>query len=1306
MLMPPNPKQPSRGSSGIADALNDMVDLNEDSMVAQTPSSAEDSLAAHNNQLLESAQVFEQHVEQLTAWKHQLASQMELLRKDGIKLLERQKQLAQERAAVAQEQQGTQAQRAALEADRKQIETLKRDLQTRQQELDQRATDLENATEEFNKLLDQKERYLQEAAEAQKNLESIRTRHEQANHQLEEFAKKAEEMTRLEAEKDRWLGQIHEAKATVDQLVQTQQEMLKHQQDISQRMNDFALREKAVQDRETQSAQQQGLLSSALQEVHKQRAALQESEQKLAQQQKDLQAQIAAHQAAIEQHQRQQKDISVKSQETTALQAQQARLAEEVQSLRARMTELQTQSETSEGASAQLRVDLSALQAQSQDALRQKEQQITALQQQLQAAAAKDAALEAAQTENRELAAQAKSFADQAGWLAAERAALQTQAQELQQQIAASSAAAAELRQHMTEAESAAQHALQQKQQEISALQQQLQTASGKSESLAASQAQCRDLAAQIQALDQQVAELSAVRATMNQQTQELRQQLQTSDAAAAELREHLATLQAAAAASEQTVQQKEAEISSLQTQLQSAATKDQALATAKAQIQDLNEQLAALGQQAADLNAARSALESQTQQLREQLQSQLAAAQADKEETGRLLATHAARTAAVEQQLAEVAEKLTAAATQAGTLEQAKRQQALLTEQLSAANRQSQTLQASRAAMESQIAQLELQLQEQIDSTEVQNRLADQKRRYENLLATKQNQIVELQRLVEVVQSQDPDRATSLLLIESEAQTKELTQQLADAQRDLDQLRSARTGDEQIVADLQARLAGAAQEAAELQQKIDHHKTEHEAAIAELHTSYQAQLEQERAATAAAREQVTPAAPSDADMQAQLETQLAEYKTAFAARLQELQQTYETKIAEERRLANETLAQAQALSAGTQSVNPEHEKALALWEQRVNELQAERDALLGTRVELEEAAAQHAAQLASVQQSAQKIVELERIIGELRQRCEALQAEKARVQQRAERISANGSGVASDALVRQRDVLLTRIRKQRHRTWAFREAQKRLESGWNDVAKQRETLKAKSTSLEQVKRLLEKQELVMARKLADHSALKTVAAVGIFVIMILGITFAGVYQFMSPTYRSEAIVTLPAGTTSEADMNKLVHSDNVVNTAWERLANDGYNLQAERDAFAKTLQTDLQLHVTPAAKQLSITYTGGSSSGVAQVANALANSYARTLAGPLDPGLSATQEALKLKPFIARVAVAPNLPIADTRFNTALIISASALFVSLIVVMLMRVYIYRQLREIDRMADEEDLDNLKGDLPLDAQPA
>ncbi len=720
-------------------------------------------------------------------------------------------------------------------------------------------------------------------------------------------------------------------------------------------------------------------------------------------------------------------------------------------------------------------------------------------------------------------------------------------------------------------------------------------------------------------------------------------------------------------------------------------------------------------------LTAERAELVAQTQELKTQLESQLAQAKREKDLTGLQMAANAAHTAALEQQLQEVNNKLAAATNQADELVQAKQQQAALQEQITAANRQMQVFQTSRADLESQVAQLQVQLQDQVDSTELQNRLTEQKRRYETLVASKQNQVTELQRLVEVLQSQGQEgTARAQDVLEHEQQTTRLSQQLAQAQRDMEILRQSRREIEQALADQQSQLTIATQAATDLQQDIADQKSQHEAALAKLHLAYQDQLNQERAAAQTRLDQTLEQAavqtPSQPDMQAQLEAQLSEYKTGFAARLRELHESYEAKIAQERHLADEQLAQAQAqaqaaVASAATAVAPaapsapaDFEKTIAAWEERVTELQTERDALLGVRVELEEASAKQAAEAQQSQAT------LESTIGQLRQRCEALQAEKARLEQQPSMSSsmefAAEPSVTSDAMTRQRRMLLERVRKQRHRLWAFRETQKRLEDQWSDIAKQREQLKTRNGSLEQVKRLLEKQELVMARKLADHSALKTVAAVGIFAIMILGATFFGVYQFVSPTYRSEANVKLATNGAAATDPVKFINSPEVVNAAWEHLANDEhYNVQTEHDAFVGTLADNLNVKVDSTAQQVTIQYTGPSKEGVAQVCNQLALAYVTTSGSLGDAGTSPTAQAAKLQSIGFIRAVAPSLPIRDNRLKTFLSISAAAMCVSLLAVMAMRLYIRRQLREIDRMADDEDLENLNDDMPLDTQP-
>ena len=67
--------------------------------------------------MLDAAVMLETQLEQMTAWKHQLAQQMELMRRDGVKPLERQKNLAVEKQRLA-------AEREALGGDRTYVQKL------------------------------------------------------------------------------------------------------------------------------------------------------------------------------------------------------------------------------------------------------------------------------------------------------------------------------------------------------------------------------------------------------------------------------------------------------------------------------------------------------------------------------------------------------------------------------------------------------------------------------------------------------------------------------------------------------------------------------------------------------------------------------------------------------------------------------------------------------------------------------------------------------------------------------------------------------------------------------------------------------------------------------------------------------------------------------------------------------------------------------------------------------------------------------------------------------------------------------
>ena len=62
--------------------------------------------------------------------------------------------------------------------------------------------------------------------------------------------------------------------------------------------------------------------------------------------------------------------------------------------------------------------------------------------------------------------------------------------------------------------------------------------------------------------------------------------------------------------------------------------------------------------------------------------------------------------------------------------------------------------------------------------------------------------------------------------------------------------------------------------------------------------------------------------------------------------------------------------------------------------------------------------------------------------------------------------------------------------------------------------------------------------------------------------------------------------------------------------------------------------------------------------------------------------------------------------PTEDNRLVVGLCMVAIVLFASLLVVVIFRHYVARQLREIDQMADEKDLDDIKSEMPAETKLA
>ncbi|HVX85669.1 MAG TPA: hypothetical protein VH253_12885 [Phycisphaerae bacterium] len=288
----------------------------------------------------------------------------------------------------------------------------------------------------------------------------------------------------------------------------------------------------------------------------------------------------------------------------------------------------------------------------------------------------------------------------------------------------------------------------------------------------------------------------------------------------------------------------------------------------------------------------------------------------------------------------------------------------------------------------------------------------------------------------------------------------------------------------------------------------------------------------------------------------------------------------------------------------------------------------------------------------------------------------------------------------ALETLAWHRDRLLHRaltLRTQRRQT---REACGAIEAQIQDLTRQREELRSKRDTLEQVKRFLERQEMVMARKLADHHALRTVAAVGIFLLMVLGGSFAAVYTWVSPLYRGEAVIqTAPppraGGVQADAWLQQqaaFLRSPELTSAAWRilRAPDNHYAMHDAQEDWINSLPRHLTIIPDDTARSLTIRYTGPAAEGVSQVCNALASAY-------VNPNLRDATDATRSVgegSTLAAQAFAPAKPIEDPRLKLSLAAAASVIFLALLAVMGLRHTVSRQLRQIDAIAEGEVLDD------------
>lgn len=633
--------------------------------------------------------------------------------------------------------------------------------------------------------------------------------------------------------------------------------------------------------------------------------------------------------------------------------------------------------------------------------------------------------------------------------------------------------------------------------------------------------------------------------------------------------------------------------------------------------------------------------------------------------------------------------------------------------DQLESLARQTKRLSERRAEIEAAERDIDKALEERIAKAtgSLQGELAAARTAYEQKIATLEAQISASEASSAELRKAD-ERLTEELA--------ETSRQLAAVREELHQagivLAHAKEENVALARDLSAQLDAARQEAARWQAAVESARAESTTGDEQTRQS-RAAAEQARAELEAVRGQLAALQNAHEELQFKLELQADDARRAMEAAQAQLSAELQARDAQIVQWQEKYQAAVAAAESGGKSGKSSGSDAQA----KVKELASQLAMLEQQRDEL-------ANQLFTIQDNVRRQQEeailatnvLEGKLLSLEQKNAALEAEKS-----AWKSHSKGGGGGRDAtpatqtsvesiselaraqqqMAQQRERLLRRARALRGYRQQTQETRQALENSREEIAQQREQLRARKENLEQVKRLLEKQEMVMARKLADHNAIKTVAAVGIFVIMILGSAFFGVYRFMSPVFRSEAVVQLtpPAGLQgleAEAWLSRqmeFVRSPEVTHAAWKvlRSAEEHYAMHDVRDEWLGSINKHLSMQIDSPGKTLSIRYSGPNATGVSQVCNALAAAYSQ-------PSMREVTEQTKNVGAGAQVlakATPPLYPAEDHRLMVSMSVVAVVLFVSLLLVMIFRHFVARQLREIDQMADQQDLEELGGDL-------
>jgi chromosome segregation ATPase len=694
-----------------------------------------------------------------------------------------------------------------------------------------------------------------------------------------------------------------------------------------------------------------------------------------------------------------------------------------------------------------------------------------------------------------------------------------------------------------------------------------------------------------------------------------------------------------------------------------------------------LTEQNRQMGGREEQLNAARKELEDAQAELRKQqeetsarekaLAEKIVAAEAD-------LQARAARALAEEQRV--VSERQTLAKQRQEHQKRVELFEQEQAEQLDTLSKQTKRITERRTQVEEAEANLEHALAERI-ATATQS-LRDELAKFQN---GQSGRVTELEKQLAATEAsartlEQKEKSLEQELTATRAQIEKLNEELRNA---------AATADK-----ISAERSTLANQLAEQMEQYKRESKKWEKSLAEAEQAgegkssekAQAQLQASREKIDALKQQVKQVQQAKDDLEFQLEVRAEEAAKAIEVERAQLRKQIE--------LRNEEITELkQRLSV--EGSSPTDSVAAQELAGQVQILEQERNSLAAQLQALQES-------LNHQQNEAQTTrTVLEGMVMELEQKLSAFEAEKAQWKSAPHGSGAGNQGAGDDPggggqkqTSWQRQRLLRQAKALRTFRQQIQETQRSLEKGRAEIAQQRDQMRVRRDNLEQVKRLLEKQEMVMARKLADHNAIKTVCAAGIFVIMVFASVFFGVYRFVHPVYRGQSVVQLAPppelkGAELDAWMNKqmaFLRSPEVAGGAWKvlRSPEEHYSMHDVREEWANSLGENLSLKVDTGAKTVQVTYAGQDPEGVSQVCNAIAASY-------ITPGSRESTDETRNYGLGAQVvakAAPPAYPVEDNRLMTSLIIVAVTLLVSVIFVMIFRHIVARQLREIDDMTD------------------